>query len=252
MFGNAETLRKQIDSALITPADATVAFNALESQSMFSFPLHWARLSLRDRYAADADRVIADYRVPSESSPVTTRDWQRAQAALNSAMALTPDDKSLRGKRALIDGFLKIRSDPKTARADFEEARKLLPHSPDPHLGLALLAFHVPDLDQAQNELSQASRNNFELGRREKKQLADGYRQRGEAWLASARRAHDIRATQDSLRRAMTDLAKAQDLYNAIAPFQSEAADRVSTERDRAARILAQAEQAQAFATPTP
>jgi predicted Zn-dependent protease len=244
MFGNAEALRKQIDSLRIAPADATVSFNALLKQSMFSFPLHWARLSLRDRWAADADRVIAS----SETTPVTPRDWQRAQAALNSALALTPDDKSLRGKYDLVDGYLKMRAgDQKTARTDFEEARKLLPHSPDPHLGLALLYLRTTDLDQAQNELSEARRNGFQPGRQEQMQLADGYKRRGEKWLLSARRAHDIGTMQDSLRRAVSDLAHAQDLYNSVAPFPDyvELADRVSTERDRAARTLAQAEQAQ-------
>jgi len=244
MFGNAEALRKQIDSLRIAPADATVSFNALLKQSMFSFPLHWARLSLRDRWAADADRVIAS----SETTPVTPRDWQRAQAALNSALALTPDDKSLRGKYDLVDGYLKMRAgDQKTARTDFEEARKLLPHSPDPHLGLALLYLRTTDLDQAQNELSEARRNGFQPGRQEQMQLADGYKRRGEKWLLSAHRAHDIGTMQDSLRRAVSDLAHAQDLYNSVAPFPDyvELADRVSTERDRAARTLAQAEQAQ-------
>jgi serine/threonine protein kinase len=256
MFENGEALRKQIDSARITPDDARVVFYALAKKSMFSFPLHWARLSLRDRYAADADRVIADYREASESTPVTLKDWQRAQAAVNSAIALTPDDKSLKGKLDLIDGHLRMRAgNQKDARADFEESRKLLPHSPDPHLGLALLYMRMADLDRAQSELNEAKRNGFQPGLREQKQLADGYKLRGERWLSSAHRAHDIGTMQDSLRKAVADLAHAQELYNSVAPFQNgvEMAERVSTERDRAARSLAQAEQASPVAAlPTP
>jgi serine/threonine protein kinase len=256
MFENGETLRRQIDSARITPDDAKGVFYALAKKSIFSFPLHWARLSLRDRYAADADRVIADYREASESTPVTLKDWQRAQSAVNSALALTPDDKSLKGKLDLINGHLRMRAgNQKDARGDFEEARKLLPHSPDPHLGLALLYMRAADLDRAQSELNEAKRNGFQPGLREQKQLADGYKLRGERWLSSAHRAHDIGTMQDSLRKAVGDLAHAQELYNSVAPFQNgvELAERVSTERDRAARSLAQAEQAQAIsATPTP
>ena len=97
-----------------------------------------ARNSLRDRYAAEADRVIADYREASDSTPVYAKDWQRARTALASAMALAPDDKTIRGKYKLADGHLKLSAgDLKTARADFEEAKNLLGRSPDPHLGLA-------------------------------------------------------------------------------------------------------------------
>ena len=259
MFANAETLRRQIDSARITPASAKLAFDTLSKKSMFSLPLHWARLSLRDRYVADADRVIADYREASVSTPVTLRDWQRAQVALNSAVALTPEDKSLRGKYDIVDGHLNLKlgkpANLQTARADFDEARKLLPHSPDPHLGLALLALQTANLDVAEKELLEAKRNGFESGARERKQLADGYRQRAEKWLYSARRAHDIGNYQDSLRHAVSDFAHAEDLYNSVAPFQSgaELADRVSSERDRAMKSLAEAQQAQPVASnPSP
>ena len=108
------------------------------------------------------------------------------------------------------------------------------------------------DLDKAESELDEASRSGFRPGRREQRALADGYRARGEKWLSSARRAHDLGQMQDSLKRADTDLAHAQELYNAVAPFLHgvELAERVSEERDRAARTLAQAQQIPALATP--
>ncbi len=254
MFGNAEILRRQIDTGGITPDNARTAYDALVHRSIFAFPLHWARTSLRDRYAADADRIIADYREASESTPVSGNDWKRAQKALNSALSLAPDDKTVSGKRSLVDGYLKLRAGLiKDARADFEEARKLLPHSPDPHLGLALVHMQDADLDKAESELKEAQRDGFQPGRREQRQLADGYRMRGERWLASGRKAHDLEKMQDSYKRAESDLAKAQDLYNAVAPFQNGVAlaERVSQERDRVARTLAQADQAQRI-TPNP
>ena len=93
------------------------AYDAMVRRSIFTFPLHWARTSLRDRYAAEADRIIADYREASESTPVTSEDWQRAQKALNSALALAPDDKSLRGKYKLVDGYLKLQAREHQGRA---------------------------------------------------------------------------------------------------------------------------------------
>ncbi len=140
MWNNAQSLRAQIDSGRLSPDIASAAYQALAKKRLFSMPLYPARNSLRDRYLAEADRVIADYREASESTPVYLRDWRRAQAALNSAMTLSPEDKSIRGKYRLADGHLELRlGHLKTARADFDQARNLLPDSPDPHLGLALI-----------------------------------------------------------------------------------------------------------------
>ena len=246
MWNNAEALGTQIDSGRLNLVTAMTAYRALAKRSLFSWPLFPARRSLRNRYTAEADRVIADYREASESTPVYPRDWRRAQTALASAMTLAPDDKSIRGKYHLINGFLKVRANVKDARSEFEEARTLLPHSPDPHLGLALIQMSQGNLNEAEDELNQAKRNGFRPGRREQKDLADGYRTRGERWLAEANRTHDIARMQDSLKHADSDLAHAQELYNSVAPFLNgvQMAEKVSLERDRAARTLAQAQQA--------
>jgi tetratricopeptide (TPR) repeat protein len=174
------------------------------------------------------------------------RDWRRAQAALASAMTLAPEDKSIHGKSQLVDGFLKLRSGSlKDARADFEQARALLPNSPDPHLGLAQIQMREGDLDKAEEELNQAKRNGFQPGRREQRDLADGYRMRGEKWLAAARSAHGLAQMQDSLKHADSDLAHAEALYNSVAPLFNgvQLAEKVSLERDKAAKTLAQAAQ---------
>jgi hypothetical protein len=248
MWNNAEALRQLIDSGRLSLDTAKTAYLALAKRSLFSLPLYPARASLRDRYTAEADRVIADYREASESTPVYTRDWRRAQAALAAAMALAPGDASIRGKFSLIGGHLKLQAgNLRGARADFEEARSLLPHAPDPHLGLALIRMSEGDLDKAEDELNEAKRNGFRPGRREEAALANGYKARGEKWLGEAKRAHDIGRMQDALKHADADLAHAQDLYNSVAPFRNgvEMAEKVSLERDRAAKSLADAQAAQ-------
>jgi tetratricopeptide (TPR) repeat protein len=252
MWHNAQGLRTEIDSGRLTPDLANVAYQALAKKSLFSFlklPLYPARNSLRDRYLAEADRVIADYREASESTPVSLRDWRRAQTALNSAMTLSPDDKSIRGKHELVDGFVKLlkAGNLRDARADFDQARNLLPDSPDPHLGLAQIRMREGDLDKAEEELNQAKRNGFQPGRREQRDLADGYRVRGEKWLAEANRAHGLGQMQDALKHADSDLAHAEELYNSVAPLLKgvELAEKVSLEREKAAKSLAQAAQIQ-------
>jgi len=247
MYSNADALRTRIENGELTAEVATVAYQALVDKSLFKWPLKPARNSLRDRYVAEADRVIADYREASESTPVTTRDWRRAQHALNSAVSIAPSD-SIRGKSQLVDGFMKLRlGDLRTARADFEQARTLLPHSPDPHLGLAEIQMKQFDLDHAEEELNEAKRNGFQPGRREQRELGDAYRARGERWLAEARRAHEMPQMQDALRKADGDLAHALELYNAVAPLFNGAqlAEAVSLERDKAARTLAQGQAAE-------
>jgi tetratricopeptide (TPR) repeat protein len=163
-------------------------------------------------------------------------------------MTLSPEDKAIRGKYRLVDGHLEFKlGHVKTARADFEQAETLLPHSPDPHLGLALIWMRDGDLDKAEAELNEAKRNGFQPGRREQRDLADGYKARGEKWLAEARRAHGLSQMQDSLKHADSDLAHAEELYNSVAPLFNgvQLAEKVSLERDKAAKTLAEAEQAQ-------
>jgi serine/threonine protein kinase len=248
MWSNAEALSRQIDSGQLSTDDGAKAYFSLAKKSLFSFPLWPARSSLRDRYVAEADRVLADYREASESTPVYLRDWKRAQNALNLATTIEPEDKGVRGRSRLVDGYLQLRGgNLRLARADFEQARGLLNHSPDPHLGLALIHMSDGDLDRAEDELKEARRNGFRPGRREQKALADGYRRRGEKWIAAASKAHDIGQMQDALKHADGDLAHAQDLYNSVAPFLNgiQLAEKVSLERDKAARSLAAARQAQ-------
>jgi serine/threonine protein kinase len=237
IYNFAQNLSSQIDSGRMAPATAAVAYQDLAKKTWFGLPLYPATRSLRDRYVAEADRVIADYREASESTPVYLRDWRRAQTALSAAMNLAPADKAIRGKYALVNGYLKFLNIPyikrtrsdyvearnlmlKDARGDFEQARNLLPNSPDPHLGLALVQMREGNLDKAEEELNQSRRNGFQPGRREQRDLANGYQARGEKWLAEAQRAPGIGQMQDDLKHADSDLAHAEALYNAIADVQ--------------------------------
>ena len=246
IWRQAEALRGQIESGQVAVGDAAKQYRDWSRRSPWQFPLLPARNSLRDRYTAEADRVIADYREASDSTPVYAKDWLRAKTALNSALALVPDDRSIRGKQKLADGHLKLSAaDLKTARADFEEARTLLGRSPDPHLGLAQFYMRGGrDLDKAEAELKEAEHNGFRPGRREQAQLARGYRLRGEEWMKQAEKMRDIGQVRDALKHAEADLAHAQELYNSVAPFYNamQLAERVSGERDSVAKRLALAQ----------
>ena len=104
------------------------------------------------------------------------------------------------------------------------------------------------DLDQAEEELNQARAQRFPAG-------PAGAKSAGRR-IPQARREMDRRGTnertisaqmQDALKHADRDLAHAQELYNSVAPFLNgvQLAEKVSLERDKAAKKLAAAQQAQ-------
>jgi serine/threonine protein kinase len=250
IYNFASGLKAQLDSGRVSPESASIAYADLAKKTWISMPLWGVRRSLRDRFVARADRVIADYREASESTPVYLGDWRHAQSALISALMLSPEDKSIQGKQALVDGYIQMLQKGgtlKQARADFEQARSLLGKSPDPHLGLALIYLRDNDLDKAEAELTEARHAGFEPGRREQRDLANGYRARGEKWLTAGKKVHDIGQMQELLKRAVSDFAHAEELYNAVAPLFNgvQLAETVSQERDRAVKTLADAEKIQ-------
>ena len=257
MLANANTLSTQIDSGQLTLDQGVAQYQALARKNFLSVALHPARNSLRDRYVAEADRVLADYREASESTPVYPQDWRRAASALNAALTISPTDRAIQGKERLVAGFQALlrrdrkgRLDPdyRTAREDFEAARGLVPHSPDPHLGLAQLYMHDGDFERAQYELNESKNNGFPPGRREFKALADMYKRRGERWAAAAEHAHGVDKLTEDLQHAKDDFQKAQDLYTQIAPALNGAnlAEKVSEERGAAEKNLASAQAASA------
>ena len=248
IYNFGSELKGKLDSGQVTPESAQSAYQDLAKKTWFSLPLLPVRHSLRDHFVAEADRVLADYREASESTPVYLRDWKRAQTALISALTLAPEDKSIHGKQALVDGYLQLFQKGgtlKQARADFEQARSQLSRSPDPHLGLALIHMRDGDLDEAEAELNEARRNNFQPTRREQRDLANGYYSRGERWLKEAKSAHGLGQMRDALQHADSDLKHAEELYNQVAPLFNavQLAENASTERERVAKRLAEADQ---------
>ncbi len=181
---------------------------------------------------ASADRVIREYRL-SDAPSVTENDWLRARASLARALQLAPGDKEIRGKIALADahvsrirgtarGSSKLLND---ARMQFESSRDLLSKSPDPYLGLArLYVYSLGDVDRAQDALNGARKRGHEMGRREKAQLADGFRSRAERLLKEADRALGMPEEKEYLERAQKDFERAADLYRDIVPYGASSA----------------------------
>ena len=108
------------------------------------------------------------------------------------------------------------------ARAKFEQSAELLPKSPDPYLGLArLYVYSLHDVERAEDALKAADKRGHDMGRRERAQLADGYRDRGERLMRDAVKAAGLPEESDLLKKAEKDLHRAEDLYREIIPYGS-------------------------------
>jgi tetratricopeptide (TPR) repeat protein len=106
------------------------------------------------------------------------------------------------------------------AAEKFNQAQQLLPQSPDPQLGLALVDIYgLKDVDKADAALQQAARFGYQLGNREKLELADGYRDRGDRLRLDAINIQGLPQERDQISRAAGDYQHALNLYQSVVPY---------------------------------
>jgi hypothetical protein len=202
-------------------------YETLQKTSFVPWVLSPPRNAIHTRLTAVADSVINEYR-RSDAPNVKEAQWIGAQTALTKAFQMDPNDKAVRGKLYLCEGHLaRIRGDARglskmlqEARAKFEQSADLLPRSPDPYLGLArLYVYSLHDVERAEDALKAAEKRGHNMGRRERAQLADGYRDRGERLMRDAVKAAGLPEESELLKRAEKDLHRAEDLYRDIIPY---------------------------------
>jgi tetratricopeptide (TPR) repeat protein len=180
---------------------------------------------VKENLVETADRVIAAYR-KADGQPIYEKDWERARNALARALAMDPDDQ-VRGKLRLAEGHVTringaAHHDAKqlqTAVDDFSQADRLLPHSPDPQLGLARAYYNLKDIDKTSAALEEAERRGYQLANRDKLQLADGYRERADLTFWDSRNVRGLPQEKDEDDRAAADYRRALDLYQNVAPY---------------------------------
>jgi serine/threonine protein kinase/tetratricopeptide (TPR) repeat protein len=232
-WSRGHALTRDLETEKLT--DMNVAWQRYESIAKGSFlplVLMSPRSAIRNRLTAAADRVIEEYR-SSDAPTVSENDWVRARESLARALELNPGDNSIRGRIKLCDGHLsRIRGTARgsskllnDARMQFEDAAELMSKSPDPYLGLArLYVYSLKDVDKAQDALRTAGKRGHDSGRREKAQLADGFRDRAERLLREADRITGMPEEKDYLERSEKDFERAEELYRDIVPFAGSAA----------------------------
>lgn len=251
VWRQADQFRRELESEQWKDMNGAWARYAALSERTYlpEVTLSVARRPLNERLIRQADRVIEEYR-QSDNPTVVEGDWKRAHDVLQKALQLNPSDRSAKGKLLLCEGHIDRINGGRgqgrrinEAKAEFEQARTLLPKSPDPFLGLARLAiYNFHDVERAEDYLREADRRDHPWGRREKAMLADGYRERGDSLFREAQRAQGSRQERDFLQRAADDYRRAEELYQTVAPYGGATTQlrRLAQSRDQVGQRLEQ------------
>jgi tetratricopeptide (TPR) repeat protein len=225
LYKRGQDLEHAIQTESLTdPNDIWTRWMELSKDSPSSLMLRGPRKAVKEKLLAAGERVIASYR---NSDAVYENGWKAARDNLARALLLDPDNHT-RGELRIAEGHLariagtKVRLN--EAVDKFEEAQRLLPDSPDPALGLArVYVYGLHDIDRAYKALQDADKRGHPLGTREKAQLADGYRDRGNRVFYESRHVRGLPQEKDELTRALGDYQRAIELYQSVTPYGNSA-----------------------------
>jgi serine/threonine protein kinase/tetratricopeptide (TPR) repeat protein len=211
----------------------------LAGWTLFDAGLHMrADPVIRDRLISLADLVIANYR--QEQPTVGRPDWELANKWLTKAVALYPENRNLLARLRYTEGHLlrlngqkrveesgqakQARQSYYAAVQKFRESADLDQKSSDPYLGLThLYVYGLADVDGAVDALNQAEKRGYKLNRRERAQLGDAYRARGERTWKSARGLAENEQRRDAVQRAHKDFERCVEYFTPIVEFANAA-----------------------------
>ena len=221
LYERGQAFERDVEAEQITdPSQIWTRWAELSKDNPSSLLLRGARNAAREKFIAAAAHTIDTYR-NTDAQPVYENDWQRAHTMLLHALSTAPDDKTVRGKLRLCEGHVAringashhSAAELNDAMEKFSEAQQLMPRSPDPALGLARVYVALQDVDKAAAAFHQAETNGYQLGNRERSQLADGYRERADRTWWDSRNVRGLPQEKEQIQLAGADYQRALDLY---------------------------------------
>ena len=223
LYKHGQELARDIETEQLTDPDQIwTKWAELSKGHVSSVLLRAPRKLVKQRLLAVTDHVIDSYR---GDAPVSEKEWDHARTEAGRALAVDPDDTA-RGKLRIAEGHIARIEGTAHRKPDalnlavekFSEAHNLLPNSPDPELGLArVYVYGLKDIDKAYAAIQEAQRLGYPLGNREKLQLADGYRDRGDRLWWDSRNVRGLPPEKDQIQRAADDYQRALELYQQVA-----------------------------------
>jgi eukaryotic-like serine/threonine-protein kinase len=232
--GGQQLERKLASEQTMNMKEAWNQYQRLLARSYLPQGLSGVRKPLKQKFIEAANRVVADYR--GDTPRVAERDWEAARTYLAWALELDPSDKTVKAYKRYCEGHIdringevrKQRKRLNDAILKFKEAADLKPKWPDPHLGLArVYIYDMNDLERGSDELKEAEEAGYSPGKREKAQMADGYRNRADRVWGESIRLRGLPQEKEHLLKAREDYHSALEIYQSIVPF----ANTVSTIR---------------------
>ncbi len=200
--------------------------------------------AFRKNLVSSAETLIARFRRSSDD-PLNLR-WSEPRLLLLYAYEIDRNDRQVEGELRLCDGYLHLKdAQPEDVRAgvkEFRQASALLPHSPDPHLGLAYAyVYDLHNVNAAATEFEHAAQTGYRLHPRDWQQQADAYMFRAAGEFTRAKRLPKTakRDIDRYLQMTHGDLEQARSLYQPIASFGHAGArlEQISISEDEQAKF---------------
>jgi tetratricopeptide (TPR) repeat protein len=231
LYANGQAFEHEVTSEQLTdPSQIWTRWAELSKDNPTSFFLRGPRAVVREKFIAAADHIIDTYR-NSDAQPVYEIGWQRAHTMLLHALSTEPDDKAVHGKLRLCEGHVSriegaahgSAAELNDALQEFQEAQQSLPQSPDPALGLAHVYLSLRDVDKAAAAFQQAETHGYQMGNRERSQLADAYRDRANRAWKDSFSVRGLPQEKDQIQEAADDYKRALDFYQRSGGYGSAA-----------------------------
>jgi len=221
LYERGQAFQHDVSSEQITdPNQIWAQWAELSKDNPTSFFLRGPRKVAREKFIAAADHIIDTYR-NNAAQPVYEADWQRAHTMLLHALSAEPDDKEVHGKLRLCEGHVsriegaahRSAAELNDSVAEFQEAQRSMPQSSDPALGLAHSYLSLRDVDQAAAAFQQAETHGYQMGDRERAQLADAYRDRANRAWKDSFSVRGLPPEKDQIQQAADDYQRALEWY---------------------------------------